>query len=309
MLGSPTRAGYSEPVMASNAVRVALLATATLVWAATLNAQNALYAVYQDKLHLVRRVDRHTAYVDDGTGKLVAAREGRYALEHVPEFLPLYVSVRNVQVRTSSVELLNSGDEINRSFSFIADFESPYTLENVFVVLDLQTENAGNGLFLQEIGRLEPRDPKYVAIAVPLSSSLGHGQYRLHVFVDGAEVFQSLIPFDQIERSLDAMVRRRIAGAPDSLPKPFVGPAPEYPPKLKRAKVKGSAVIRFSISATGRVLQPVIKSATDPAFGESALEAARQWRFLPRIKNGVPIASSVELPFTFDPTERPQKGG
>ncbi len=277
--------------------------------AAALNAQNALYAVYQGKFHLVRRVDQHVPYVDDGTGQLVATHEGKYTLEHVPEYMPVYVAIRNLQVKTYALELVNSGDEINRTFTFKGDFESPYALNNVFVVLDLQTENAGKGIFVQEIGRLEPRDPRYVSISIPLSQSLGKGKYHVHVFADGAEVFQSQLPFDVIERSLDAMVRRRIAGAPDALPKPFVGPTPEYPPKLKRAKTKGTAVIHFDIGPTGRVRDPVIKSATDAAFGESALAAARQWRFLPRIKGGVAVTSSVDLPFAFDASPPPHTGG
>jgi TonB family protein len=49
------------------------------------------------------------------------------------------------------------------------------------------------------------------------------------------------------------------------------------------------------------VLDPQVKEASDPAFGESAVVAARQWRFLPRVKNGRAVETQVDMPFDFAP--------
>jgi TonB family protein len=278
-------------------------ATALLLAPAVVHAQKALYVEHDGQFHLVRRVVRSDPYVENGKGKLVPASGSRYVLADVKEYAPFYVSVRNLKVSGRHLNLVGSGAEINHEFSFKADFESAYPLENVFVVLDMNTEDAGKTLFVREVGDLEPHDYKPVEITVRLSDRLGGGKYRLHLFSKGAEVFQSELPFNVIEAKLDQMVRRRIAGVEDAGPRPFVGPAPEYPPKLRRAKTKGEAIIRFSVSANGRVLNPQIKSATDPAFGDAALVAARQWRFLPRVIKGAPVTTTVDMPFIFGPPE------
>ena len=82
-------------------------------------------------------------------------------------------------------------------------------------------------------------------------------------------------------------------------PRPFVGPSPEYPPGLRKAKVKGEAMIRLQIRANGAVLDPQVRSASDPAFGEAALAAIRMWRFLPKVKDGRPVGTEAEMPFSF----------
>jgi TonB family protein len=97
------------------------------------------------------------------------------------------------------------------------------------------------------------------------------------------------------------MVAKRIAGRPEADPEAFVGPAPEYPASLAKVKGHGKAVVPVRVGADGRIHDPVIKTATDPAFGEAALAAVRLWRFLPRIQGGHPVESKVDMPFEFAP--------
>jgi TonB family protein len=85
----------------------------------------------------------------------------------------------------------------------------------------------------------------------------------------------------------------------EAAPQPLAGPPPEYPAKLRDAKLGGHAAVHLKISKTGRVSDLQVSSATDPAFGESALAAARQWRFLPRVVDGTPVESTAEMPFVF----------
>jgi TonB family protein len=276
-----------------------------LLAAPLLRGQNALYAEHNGGARLVRRVVRSDPYVDDGTGKLVLASGDKYGLGPAPEYAPVYVSIRHLKVETRALELMENGAEINREFSFRGEFESPYPLKNVFVVLDMNTEDAGKTLFVREVGNLEPRELRSVEITLRLNQHLGAGHYNLHLFSDGAEVFHSEMPFNLVEHKLDQIVRRRVKGLTDSPPRPFIGPAPEYPEKLRRAKVQGSAMIRFTISPNGRVLDPEVKSASDPAFGEAALAAARQWRFLPKVKGGTPVSSAAQMPFTFGAESKP----
>ncbi len=270
------------------------------------HAQQALYAEHNGKFHLVRQVVRSDPYVDDGSGKLVPASGTKFGLSSAPEFAPYYVSVRRLKVETRGLELIGSGAEINREFSFRADFESGFRLKNVFVVLDMNSEDAGKTMFVREVGDLEPRELKAVQITVRLNQRMGAGRYRLHVFSDGMEVFHSEMPLTFIESKLDQIVRRQVKDAPDGPPKPLVGPVPEYPDKERRGKISGAAKVRFTISQNGRVRDLEMVSATLPAFGEAALAAARLWRFLPKIKDGQPVTSIAELPFTFGLPQTPK---
>ena len=130
---------------------------------------------------------------------------------------------------------------------------------------------------------------------------LGEGHYKVHLFSGGHEVLNSMMPWETRERILDRMVAGRTLGAPDRPPQPFLGPAPDYPPALRQAKVEGRAVVRIQVGIRGEVLNPRLDSATDPAFGEAALAAIRQWRFLPEISGGVPRPVTVDFPFGFTP--------
>ena len=127
----------------------------------------------------------------------------------------------------------------------------------------------------------------------------GAGRFKLHVFTDGREVLHSQIPFETRERVLDRMVKRRITGVENAPPSPFLCPEPRYPATLARSHVDGKATIRMRIGTNGSVGDPVLESASQPAFGEAALAAVRTWRFLPKIENHRPVEVQVEIPITF----------
>ncbi len=279
---------------------LAALGLGLLATFAASRAQEALYVAHREAYSLVRSAVRNRPYVEE-KGKLVPATGTRFGLEKVDEYAPYFISIRNLHVGTSQINLIDSGASINKTFEFRAEFESGFALKNVFVVLDLNSADAGRALFLWEVGDLRPRQSKEVTLYIPLNVSLGEGKYKIHLFTDGREVFHSKMPWTYVESTLDKMVAKRVKGAPDGNPQPFVGPTPEYPSKLLRAKTQGEATIACVVSRNGRVLDPQVTSATDPAFGESALAAARQWRFLPRIANGAPVETKVSMPFQFSP--------
>lgn len=266
---------------------------------ASLSAQSLLFCEHKDKFYPVVMAHAHAAYVQVD-GKPVAASGRRFSLKKTGEYLPCFVSVCDMEVKTSYL-MINDGGEINHDFFFRARLETPYNLDNVFIVLELDTDSVGKVLFLQEVGRLVARESKLIDVGVPLAGGLGEGKYQFHLFAGGRELLHSNIPPLEREAVLDQMVAKRTAGAPDGLPAFFTGPDPEYPKGFLKAKTKGEAVIAMRIGAYGQVFDPKIKSATDPAFGESALAAVRLWRFLPRIKGGRAVESIVELPVNFSP--------
>lgn len=284
-----------------------LLAACFLTMAAvgSLLAQSALVVEYKGKPYPVTRVARSFAYIEVD-GKEVAAKPTRIQLTPQPEFRPLFVSVRNLEVRTSVLKEMYSGNEMNNEFHFNATFESSFHMKNPFLVLELEME-AGKRIFFQEIGALSPGRPQWVRVTVALPERIGPGKFKLHIFDDGFEVFHSEQPWQFREGVLNKMVMKRINGVKDSPPKPFVGPVPEYPKSLRKAGVKGEAIVAMHITRQGVVVDPAIDRATDPAFGEAALVAVRQWRFLPQVKGGRPIETSVTLPIGFDPPDLDEK--
>jgi TonB family protein len=272
---------------------------ASLLLVPLLRAQHAVFVEHGSAFSVVRAMQGGRALVEEN-GKLVRATGTRYSLQAADAYAPLFISVRNVEAHTSVIET-DTGAELNKDFHFRADLESPYGMEHVFLLLDLNTEDAGKMVFLWEVGTLVPRELRPIDLHVPIGQLLGEGHFRLHLFTNGLEVFHSQMPPDYIDHVLDKMVAKEIHDVRDAMPKPLVGPAPEYPPPLRKAKTAGRAIIRFTISPRGRVLDATVKNATEPAFGTAALEAMRQWRFLPKIKDGQPISSTAEMPFSFTP--------
>ncbi len=269
--------------------------------AGPLSAQNLLYVENDGKPCLVQGAEGTRPRIELN-GTVTTVNGHRFALKKIEEYLPVFVSVRNIDVH-STYESYNGAGQVNNTMFFNAKFETSYRLDNVFLLLDLDVAQAGKVFFLYEVGPLEPNKPKPLSLTVPLASPLGAGQFHFHLFVGGAEALHSEISFFEREASLNHMIARRIAAVQDAAPKPFIGPAPEYPASLLKSNIKGQAVVTIRIRPNGSIQDPVVKSATDPAFGAAALAAAREWRFLPRVKDGHPVESTVEMPFLFSPPE------
>ncbi len=265
-------------------------------------AQQVLCVEHKGKIAVVRAVRDGIPQIEVEGKRIKASRGAKAGLLDAKEFLPFFVSVRNVQARSTYLTLHSNGGsgDINNQFEFHATFESPFQLKDVFFVLELQLE-AGKYIFYYEVGQLEPRVPRPVQVYVPVSFKLGEGHFQLHLFSEGGELLHSEQPPLFRDQVLDRMVSRRLEGVTDAPLRPFIGPAPEYPRAFFKSKIQGEAVVRFRVTRTGLVLSAEVASATAPEFGEAALAAVRLWRFLPPVKAGVAVESKAELPFKFTP--------
>jgi len=273
---------------------IVLHAAVAAAFSGTAYAQSILVTEYRGKTYPVVAA-RGMHPIVEVDGKRVSATGDRYGLRNVPEFLPAFVTVSALDVHTSSINLVDNGSMINNEFHFRADFESPYSLEDVFLVLELSLENSEKSLFLHELGRLEPHKARPLILTVRTGYPLGKGNYQFHLFAGGLEILHSQLPFNVRESMLDGLIARRIEHRPDGPPVVLFGPAPELPGK--RGKYPGGkAVVRMRIRQTGSVVDPAIVETTDPALGEAVLAAVRQWRFLPRIKNGHAVDTVATLP-------------
>lgn len=77
------------------------------------------------------------------------------------------------------------------------------------------------------------------------------------------------------------------------------GKQPAYPPALKAEGGDGQVRVRAKIDATGKVVETSLVSATHEAFGESAIEAIRDWRFNPAVEDGIPVGQTIVIPIVF----------
>ena len=75
---------------------------------------------------------------------------------------------------------------------------------------------------------------------------------------------------------------------------------PEFPPSLRHRVAHGTVVVKYFVDATGRVRLPTVISASEPAFGEAALTAMRQWRYDPPRIDGRPVIVLERHAFEFN---------
>jgi TonB family protein len=277
---------------------------------APLAAQHRLYVMEPDgHYHAVLKATRDRPIIMD-QGELVAARGQRYALRPAEEYLPVFIKVLAKDAGTTGRIPGPPGPSVptrlNSGFNFSARFESSAPLADVFLVLALDTDNLGQDYLVWEIGALEAGIPKPVSVSLPLARNPGPGTYTLLLFAGGDEVFSSEQPAARRGQLLDQMIAKRLVGVQNAGPRPFFGEAPAYPAALRPTGLKGEAVVTMRISASGRVQDPLVESATHPAFGLAALEVVPQWRFLPRVQDGLAVETRVKLPLAFDP---PAAGG
>ena len=89
----------------------------------------------------------------------------------------------------------------------------------------------------------------------------------------------------------------------DRAPLPLAGnPLPEYPRSALRSGEEGAVVVRIVVDAQGVPgdVQVVERSGSrDRSFDRAAIEAARQWRFQPAMRDGKAVPATVQLPVDF----------
>ena len=54
--------------------------------------------------------------------------------------------------------------------------------------------------------------------------------------------------------------------------------------------------LEFVVDATGKPVEFSVMSAADDTLATAVIQGVRQWRFIPVVKNGLPVATKVSLP-------------
>ena len=74
---------------------------------------------------------------------------------------------------------------------------------------------------------------------------------------------------------------------------------PLYPGVLQRAKLNGKVAVHCVIDKNGRVRNPEIVFASNPAFAESVLRAIKEWRYQPASLKGEAVECYLDLTVDF----------
>lgn len=77
---------------------------------------------------------------------------------------------------------------------------------------------------------------------------------------------------------------------------------PKYPDDARAKKIEGSVLLGLTIDHGGLPQNIQIKRSLDPSLDQAAVEAVRQWRFEPAIKDGQPVSMwiTVEVYFSLE---------
>jgi TonB family protein len=73
---------------------------------------------------------------------------------------------------------------------------------------------------------------------------------------------------------------------------------PSYPPEAKEAGREGRVVLKIIVKKDGSV-QYVKTLKSMPEFDSAAIEAVRQWKYKPAMKDGEPVAVYVTVTVNF----------
>ena len=77
-------------------------------------------------------------------------------------------------------------------------------------------------------------------------------------------------------------------------------PAPAYPSYSRRMKERGTVFVLVQVSAEGSALQVTLhQSSGYDRLDEAALQAIKQWRFVPAKRGTTPVPASVVVPIQF----------
>ena len=76
---------------------------------------------------------------------------------------------------------------------------------------------------------------------------------------------------------------------------------PRYPSRAVAQGIEGRVVLLATLDATGRVTDlRVLESSGFALLDREALRAVATWRFLPKLVDGAPVASTLKVPVRFD---------
>lgn len=84
-----------------------------------------------------------------------------------------------------------------------------------------------------------------------------------------------------------------------SAPRPIFTPEPEYSEEARKAKYQGTCVLWLIVDRDGKTRDIRVGRALGLGLDEKAIEAVKQWKFEPAIKDGKPVSVQVNVEVSF----------
>jgi TonB family protein len=84
-----------------------------------------------------------------------------------------------------------------------------------------------------------------------------------------------------------------------SAPRAIYKPEPEYSTEARQAKYQGTVVVSLIVGSDGKAHDVRVARALGMGLDEKAIEAVQQWRFEPAMKDGRPVAVTVNVQVSF----------
>ncbi len=83
--------------------------------------------------------------------------------------------------------------------------------------------------------------------------------------------------------------------------------APQYTSQAKRAGIEGTVVLIIHIQTDGTAHNIKVLRGLGSGLDENAVDAVKQWRFSPGMKNGKPVVvpATIQVNFRLDDTSEP----
>ncbi len=74
---------------------------------------------------------------------------------------------------------------------------------------------------------------------------------------------------------------------------------PGYTEEAKKKKIQGDVIVSIVVNEKGDVTEPKIKKGLGAGLDESAIEAAKVFKYKPGMKDDTPVPVRMELTFNF----------
>ena len=84
-----------------------------------------------------------------------------------------------------------------------------------------------------------------------------------------------------------------------SAPRPISTPDPEYSEEARKAKYQGTCVLWLIVGPDGRPRDIKVARSLGLGLDEKAIEAVRNWKFDPAMKDGKPVAVQINVEVSF----------
>lgn len=102
-----------------------------------------------------------------------------------------------------------------------------------------------------------------------------------------------------LDEDLKAQIAKAVAAGDRSVPQEVYRAPARVPAELRQTGGKGQARVHFTIAPDGHPAQVRVTEFSDAATAASAEACVKGWRFVPTIRDGMPIGTVAEVTITF----------